>query len=58
MAIINFFYVKNAECDFCRKTKQILTQANDAYICDKCACEINKHARANARKLIKDAENE
>lgn len=47
MAKIKFYRVKNAECDFCGKIKEVVTQANDTYICQKCACEINKHARIN-----------
>lgn len=48
---IQFYKVRDAECDFCRRKCKVVTQANDIYICAKCAREINKHARINAKAV-------
>lgn len=45
-----FHTVREAICDFCGRGKTILTSVNEnTYICEKCAKEINEHARTNAR---------
>jgi predicted amidophosphoribosyltransferase len=53
-----FYTVKNAECDFCGKKYVAVTQVNNTYICHKCACEINKHARRNYMCAKSEATNE
>jgi len=47
MKEIQFYKIRNVECDFCGEKKKVITQANNKYICAKCAREINKHARMN-----------
>ena len=49
MKNIQFYKVLDAECDFCGRKRKVVTQANNIYICAKCAREINKHARINER---------
>ncbi len=49
MEEIKFYTVRDAECDFCGKRYAAVTQVNNTYICHKCACVINKHARRNYR---------
>ena len=59
--MIEFYKVRNTKCDFCNKLKKVVTQANFTYICVKCACEINKHARINeeaVKKKLKEQLNE
>jgi len=46
-----FYKVKDAECDFCKKKYQVVTQANYIYVCVKCAKELFKHAQANERTI-------
>ena len=45
--MIEFYKIRDAECDFCKKKKAVVTQANYTYICRACAVKINKHARVN-----------
>lgn len=52
---IEFYKVKDAECDFCGRKKKVVTQVNNIYICSRCAKEINKHARIN-EKAVKEKE--
>jgi len=47
MRKIQFYKVLDAECDFCGRRRKVVTQANNIYICTKCAREVNKHARTN-----------
>ena len=56
MKNIQFYKVLDAECDFCGRKCKVVTQANNIYICAKCAREINKHARINAIVVKKKEE--
>lgn len=47
MSKLVFYKIRNAECDFCGKRKDVVTYVNATYICANCAKEINKHARIN-----------
>lgn len=44
---IEFYKVKDAECDFCGRKKKVVTQSNQTYVCAKCAKEIYVHAKMN-----------
>ena len=48
MSKLVFYKIRNAECDFCGKRKDVVTSVNEnTYICANCAKKINKHARIN-----------
>lgn len=44
---MKFYKVRNAECDFCKKKKQIVTEVDNIYICKECANIIHKHCINN-----------
>lgn len=44
---MKFYKVKQAECDFCKKLKSVVTQVDDIYICSDCAKEILHHCITN-----------
>lgn len=46
---MKFYKILNTKCDFCNKTKNVVTQVDLTYVCAKCAREINKHARINEK---------
>lgn len=46
---MKFYKVKQAECDFCKKLKSVVTQVDDIYICSDCAKEILNHCITNER---------
>lgn len=46
-----FFKVKQAECDFCKNMKDVVTQVDDVYICTDCAKEILEHCIVNELSL-------
>lgn len=46
-----FFKVKQAECDFCKNKKDVVTQVDDVYICTDCAKEILEHCIVNELSL-------
>ena len=48
---MKFYKVKQAECDFCKKLKSVVTQVDDIYICSDCAVEILNHCITNERAV-------
>ena len=48
---MKFYKVKQAECDFCKKLKTVVTQVDDIYICSNCAEEILHHCITNERAV-------
>lgn len=48
---MKFYKVRKAECDFCKKLKSVVTQADDIYICSDCAEKILHHCIKNERAV-------
>ena len=48
---MKFYKVRQAECDFCKKLKSVVTQVDDIYICSDCAVEILNHCITNERAV-------
>lgn len=48
---MEFYKVRQAECDFCKKLKPVVTQVDDIYICSDCAVEILNHCITNERTI-------
>jgi hypothetical protein len=44
---MKFYKVKDAECDFCKNIKPIVTEVENIYICSECAKLILKHCVKN-----------
>jgi len=56
---MKFYKVKQAECDFCKKLKSVVTQVDDIYICSDCAAEVLNHCVMNERSVrISEVANE
>lgn len=52
---MKFYKVRQAECDFCKKLKSVVTQVDDIYICSDCVKEILNHCITN-EKIVKTIE--
>lgn len=52
---MKFYKVKQAECDFCKKLKSVVTQVDDIYICSDYVGEILNHCITNEIATKKSA---
>lgn len=59
MSKLIFHKIRNTECDFCGEHKKVVTAVNETkYICAKCACEVNRHARINEQVVNREQSND
>lgn len=49
--MMKFYKVRQAKCDFCKENKDVVTQADDIYICSDCANKILNHCIINEKAV-------